>query len=197
MKIYVVRHGQTDYNINGLFQGRKDIPLNSVGIKHSEIARLPKNFKNISVDIILVSPLTRAKETAKYISNVTGVKPIIEQDLIERNFGDMEGKPNREDCNIKMLLDYEKNYNICNVEPIQSLFKRVSDCLDKIIDKYMGKNVVLVTHGGVAQAIDCYFNGFPENKDLQSIALKNCEVREYVQNERLIDKIKNQYTNKR
>ena len=195
MKIYVVRHGQTDYNINGLFQGRKDIPLNSVGIKQAE--ETAQKFKNISVDIILVSPLTRAKETAKYISNVTGVKPIIEQDLIERNFGDMEGKPNREYCNIKMLLDYEKNYNICNVEPIQSLFKRVSDCLDKIIDKYMGKNVVLVTHGGVAQAIDCYFNGFPENKDLQSIALKNCEVREYVQNERLIDKIKNQYTNKR
>ena len=61
----------------------------------------------------------------------------------------------------------------------------------------MGKNVVLVTHGGVAQAIDIYFHGFPENKDLQSIALKNCEVREYVPNERLIDKIKNQYTNER
>lgn len=195
MKIYVVRHGQTDYNINGLFQGRKDIPLNSVGIKQAE--ETAQKFKNIPVDIILVSPLTRAKETAKYISKVTGVKPIIEQDLIERNFGDMEGKPNREDCNIKMLLDYEKNYNICNVEPIQSLFKRVSDCLDKIIDKYMGKNVVLVTHGGVAQAIDIYFHGFPESKDLQSIALKNCEVREYVPNERLIDKIKNQYTNER
>ena len=195
MKIYVVRHGQTDYNINGLFQGRKDIPLNSIGIKQAE--ETAQKFKNIPVDIILVSPLTRAKETAKYISNVTGIKPVIEQDLIERNFGDMEGKPNREDCNIKMLLDYEKNYNICNVEPIQSLFKRVSDCLDKIIDKYMGKNVVLVTHGGVAQAIDIYFHGFPENKDLQSIALKNCEVREYVPNERLIDKIKNQYTNER
>ena len=195
MKIYVVRHGQTDYNINGLFQGRKDIPLNSVGIKQAE--ETAQKFKNIPVDIILVSPLTRAKETAKYISNVTGIKPVIEQDLIERNFGDMEGKPNREDCNIKMLLDYEKNYNICNVEPIQSLFKRVSDCLDKIIDKYMGKNVVLVTHGGVAQAIDIYFHGFPKNKDLQSIALKNCEVREYVPNERLIDKRKNQYTNER
>ena len=195
MKIYVVRHGQTDYNINGLFQGRKDIPLNSVGIKQAK--ETAQKFKNISVDIILVSPLTRAKETAKYISNVTGIKPVIEQDLIERNFGDMEGKPNREDCNIKMLLDYEKNYNICNVEPIQSLFKRVSDCLDKIIDKYMGKNVVLVTHGGVAQAIDIYFHAFPENKDLQSIALKNCEVREYVPNKRLIDKIKNQYSNER
>lgn len=195
MKIYVVRHGQTDYNINGLFQGRKDIPLNSVGVKQAE--ETAQKFKNIPVDIILVSPLTRAKETAKYISNVIGVKPIIEQDLIERNFGDMEGKPNREDCNIKMLLDYEKNYNICNVEPIQSLFKRVSDCLDKIIDNYMGKNILLVTHGGVAQAIDCYFNGFPKNKDLQSIALKNCEVREYVPNERIIDKIKNQYTKER
>ena len=190
MKIYVVRHGQTDYNVQGLFQGRKDIPLNSIGLKQAE--ETAKKFQDIPVDVILVSPLIRARETAKYVANVTGVKPIIEQDLVERSFGDMEGKPNREDCNIKMLLDYGKNYNICNVEPIQSLFKRVLNCLDKIIYRYMGKNILLVTHGGVAQAIDCYFNGFPKNNDLQSIALKNCEIREYTPSEKLMDIIKDE-----
>ena len=195
MKIYVIRHGQTDYNVQNVFQGRKDISLNSVGIKQAK--ETAQKFQDIPVDVILVSPLIRAKETAKYVANVTGVKPIIEQGLVERSFGDMEGKPNREDCNIRMLLDYEKNYNIFNVEPVQTLFKRVSDCLDKIIYRYMGKNIVLVTHGGVAQAIDCYFNGFPANNDLQSIALKNCEIREYEPNERLLDKINNQFIGER
>lgn len=195
MKIYVVRHGQTDYNVQGLFQGSKDIPLNSIGIKQAK--ETAQKFQDIPVDVILVSPLIRAKETAKYVANVTGVKPIIEQGLVERSFGDMEGKHNTEECNIRMLLDYEKNYNIFNVEPVQTLFKRVSDCLDKIIYRYMGKNIVLVTHGGVAQAIDCYFNGFPANNDLQSIALKNCEIREYEPNERLLDKINNQFIGER
>ena len=191
MKIYVLRHGQTDYNVEGLFQGRKDIPLNSIGLKQAE--ETAQKFQDIHVDVILVSPLIRARETAKYVANVTGVKPIIEQELVERSFGNMEGKHNSEECNIGMLLDFEKNYNIFNVEPIQTLFKRVSDCLDKIIYRYMGKNIVLVTHGGVAQAIDCYFNGFPANKELQSISLKNCEIREYEPNEKILDKIKNQY----
>ena len=195
MKIYVIRHGQTDYNVRNVFQGRKDIPLNSVGLKQAE--ETAKQFEGVHVDVILVSPLIRAQQTAQYVASVTGVKPIIEQDLIERSFGDMEGKPNSEECNIRMLLDYEKNYNIFNVEPVQTLFKRVSNCLDKIITKYLGKEIVLVTHGGVAQAIDCYFNGFPANKDLQSIALKNCEVREYEPNERLLEKLKSKAVEER
>ena len=190
MKIYVIRHGQTDYNVKNVFQGRKDIPLNDMGIKQAE--ETAEKFKDINVDVILVSPLIRARETAKYVSEVTGVNPIVEQGLIERSFGDMEGHHNREDCNIKTLLDYDKNYNICNVEPIQSLFKRVSNCMDNIILKYNDKKVVLVTHAGVAQAIDCYFNGLPANKDLESIALKNGEIREYNPNEKLIEKIKSQ-----
>ena len=103
MKIYVIRHGQTDYNVQNVFQGRKDIPLNSVGLKQAE--ETAQKFQGIPVDVILVSPLIRARETAKYVANVTGVKPIIEQGLVERSFGDMEGKHNCEECNIGMLLE--------------------------------------------------------------------------------------------
>ena len=54
--------------------------------------------------------------------------------------------------------------------------------MDGIIKKYKNKSVVLVTHAGVAQVIDCYFNGLPANKDLESITLKNGEVRKYIVN---------------
>lgn len=180
MNIYVIRHGQTDYNVKNVYQGQTDIPLNTNGIQQAkEVAQQFKKLK-IKVDVILVSPLSRAQETAKYVGEALGVSLITEKGLIERSFGDMEGYSNREDCNITMLLDYDKNYNICNVEPIQDLFKRVYECMERIIEKYKNKNVVLVTHAGVAQAIECYFNGFPKDKDLESIALKNGEIRKYI-----------------
>lgn len=179
MNIYVIRHGQTDYNLKNLYQGQTDIPLNSKGIQQAkETSQKFKELK-INVDVILASPLSRAQETAKYVSEAVGVSLITEKGLIERSFGDMEGHPNREDCNITMLLDYDKNYNICNVEPIQDLFKRVYSCMERIIEKYKNKDVVLVTHAGVAQAIECCFNGLPKDKDLESVALKNGEIRKY------------------
>lgn len=177
MSIYVIRHGQTDYNLKNIYQGQIDIKLNQTGLQQAE--EMAKKFKNLKVDTILVSPLTRAMQTAEPISKVTGITPIIEQGLIERNFGQMEGHANREDCNIAMLLDYDKNYDIYGVEPIQALFKRVYDCMDSIVKKYQHKNIAIVTHAGVAQAIECYFNGFPKNKDLETVTLKNGEVREY------------------
>ena len=178
MQVYVLRHGQTDYNVRNVYQGQSDIPLNKVGL--SQAKTVAQTFTNIKIDAILVSPLTRTKQTAKYVSQITKVPITIEQGLIERNFGDMEGYPNREDCNIQMLSDYDKNYNIYNVEPIQDLFQRVYSCMDSIIKRFQDKNIILVTHGCVAQAIECYFNGIPEDKDILSLALKNCEVKKYV-----------------
>lgn len=180
MEIYVVRHGQTDFNIKKVFQGHIDIPLNEVGKEQAKETAL--KFKNIDVDMILASPLQRTLQTAEPISQITGVPITIEERLIERSFGDMEGKQNREDCNIKMMLDYEKNYDLEHIEPIQSLFKRIYDFLDEITEKYHNKTVVLVTHGAVSQPIECYFNGMPTIIDfehLEPLTLKNCEVRKY------------------
>lgn len=180
MEIYVVRHGQTDYNIKKVFQGHIDIPLNETGKKQAEETAL--KFKNMKIDMILVSPLKRTIQTAEPISKITGAQIIIEKNIIERCFGDMEGHQNREDWNIRMMLDYEKNYNIENIEPIQSLFKRIYDFLDDITKKYKDKKIVLVTHGAVSQVIECYFNGKPEVMDfehLEKLTLKNCEVRKY------------------
>ena len=105
----------------------------------------------------------------------------------------MEGKPGRQDWNIQMMLDYEKNYTKEHIEPIQELFKRVYQFLDEITKKYKEEQVILVTHGGISQPIECYFNGEPEVLDfqhLEKLTLKNCEVRKYTQ--RLIKKDRNE-----
>lgn len=180
MELYVVRHGQTDYNTKKVFQGHIDIPLNEVGEKQAQETAL--KFKDIDIDIILVSPLKRTVQTAKYITEITGVPITIEERIIERYFGNMEGHQNREDWNIKMMLDYEKNYDIENIEPIQTLFERIYNFLDEITERYKDKKVVLVTHAAVSQPIECYFNGMPtvgNFEHFEPLTLKNCEVRKY------------------
>ncbi len=181
MEIYVVRHGQTDWNVKNVFQGHIDTELNEIGIQQAK--QTATKFQKIKPDVILVSPLKRAIQTAEYISEVTGVEFSIEPCLIERYFGEMEGKANRPDWNIQMMLDYQKNYDKEHIEPIRELFKRIYKFLDKITKKYKDKIIVLVTHGAVSQPIECYFNGEPEILDFEHLlplTLKNCEVRKYV-----------------
>ena len=178
MNIYIIIHGQKDYNVKRLFQLQTDIPLNETGKQQAK--EMAEKFRNIKIDIILASPLSRAYQTANYISKVSGVNVEIEEGLKERSFGQMEGQTNKDDCNIEILLDYERNYDLYDVEPVQSFFERVGDSLNKIIEKYKGKNIVLVTHAGVTQAIDVYFNGLPKDKDVESKTLENCGIRKYV-----------------
>ena len=89
MKLYVVRHGQTDNNLNGIIQGISNTPLNDYGRKQA--SELKEKLNDISFDLILSSPLQRAKETAEIINN-NKTKIIIDNRLIERNTGDFEGK---------------------------------------------------------------------------------------------------------
>ena len=166
MEIFVVRHGQTDYNVKHLFQGYSDIPLNDIGMEQAK--ETARKFENIRIDLILVSPLKRALQTAEYIKNVTKSQMIIEDRLIERCFGNMEGHENRKDWNIQMMLDYDKNYKKENIEPIQEFFKRIYDFLEDITEKYADKTIVLVTHGAVSQPIECYFKGMPDNRDFEN-----------------------------
>ena len=117
------------------------------------------------------------------VSKMLNVPIKVEEHLIERSFGNMEGNKNREDFNIKMMLDYKKNYNKENAEPIQTLFKRIFSFLDEIKIEYKNKKIALVTHASVSQAIECYFNGIPKECNyeyFESITLNNCEIRKYI-----------------
>ena len=59
------------------------------------------------------------------------------------------------------------------------LFKRVYEFLDDIKEKYKDKTVLVVTHSGISKVVECYFNGIPEDGNLEVLSLKNCEVRKY------------------
>jgi probable phosphoglycerate mutase len=94
MDIYIVRHGETQWNKEEVFRGRKDIPLNETGRRQAEQAGA--YFRGIPVKGIISSPLARAVETAAGISAVTGVPVERMEELTDINFGIWEGLPLKE-----------------------------------------------------------------------------------------------------
>ena len=94
MDIYIVRHGETQWNKEEVFRGRKDVPLNETGRKQAEQAGA--YFRGIPVKRIISSPLARAVETAAGISAATGVPVERMEELTDINFGIWEGLPLKE-----------------------------------------------------------------------------------------------------
>ena len=171
MKIYIVRHGKTDYNVNGRYAGRLDVALNDDGIK--EAYEVKEKLKNIKFDKIYSSPLQRAYETARIITDENIIK---DDRIIERSNGELEGRLKSEITdNIDFNDPNEKRYNI---ESIIDFRNRIKSFLDDIT---IGndENILIVTHAGVGIYMRCYFEGEPKDNNYLLYKIKNCEVVEY------------------
>ena len=159
MKLYVIRHGNTDSNRLDIYNGKLlDEDINNIGIKQAQEAS--KKIKNLNLDLIICSPLLRTRHTCDII-NSNKIKVIYDDRIEERNCGVLT------------------NTKIDNLETVPELFKRVNLFLDEIKKKYSGQNILLVTHGGVARAIHFYFNELPEDGQVEKYLPDNCEIREY------------------
>lgn len=178
MKLYVMRHGQTNWNILGKVQGCTDIELNETGIEQAQNAK--QEFNQCDVDLIISSPLKRTKKTAEIINQDKKVPVICDARLLERGFGELEGK-NPESCEQKFrdCWNYFLNVQEYKVEPVVAFCNRVSEFLDEMKDKYYDKNILLVTHGGTTQAIQAYFSGIEEDGQVPRTGIRNCEIRKY------------------
>jgi len=174
MNLYVVRHGQTDWNVQGRIQGSTDIELNSKGIEQAN--QVAEKLKNINFASIYSSPLKRTLDTAKAINKYHNLDILTDVRLIERNFGNFEGTQNVLK-DISDYLDYELNLNTNDVESIQKVLKRIHNFLFDLYSRYKdsNSNVLLVTHGGISIAITAVINNI--KSDFLSLGMKNCEVK--------------------
>ena len=172
MNVILVRHGQTDWNVRDLLQGRTDIKLNENGQKQA--IETAQKLLNINIDAIYVSPLKRTIETAQQINKTRNQNMIIDNRLIERGFGDYEGKSK---VDFRKYWDFETNISDCNVEPIRDLFSRAYCLLKEIGEIYKNEDetILLVTHNGVNLAITSILKGLIPN--IFDYNLKPCEYR--------------------
>lgn len=177
MIIYIIRHGQTEWNITHKLQGKSNIPLNSEGIKQAQNAKLI--FNNIDIDFIICSTLDRAKETARIINTDKNIPITYDERICERNYGKLEGV-NLGDINIFEFMNYYIDKKVEDGESIKQFFKRIYSFLRELENKYKNnEKILLVTHGDVSRAINCYFNGIPKNGNVQNLMIDNCEIKEY------------------
>ena len=170
--IYLVRHGQTDWNLEGRYQGRIDIKLNSKG--REQAREIKEKLKGIKFDKVFSSPLKRALETAKIIID-NDIE--IDERLIERCNGELEGKFTSECVNMVDFTD--ENDSKLGIEPLHKVRGRIENFLSEVEKKYNGKNILIVTHAGVSIYVKCYFEGEPKDGNYSRYKLKNCEVYTY------------------
>ena len=175
MKLYVVRHGRTNCNDEGKYNGKLDEDINEVGIKQAEEAR--KKVEKLDIDLIICSPLLRTKHTCNII-NINNIPIIYDKRLEERDCGKLTNEKLGE-FYYTDYWNYYSNKKIEGLETIPELFKRVSLFLKEIKEKYKDKNILIVTHGGVARGVYFYFNEIPEDGKLENFGSGNCEIKEY------------------
>lgn len=172
MSIYFVRHGQTDWNKDGYLQGQSDIELNEEGLRQAEIVK--EALRDIPLDKLICSPLKRTRKTAEVISEGRHLPMIEDARLIERNFGELEGKHRSYWKDISFWeLDSDAGHGI---EPMEQLFDRIYRFLDEIIEEAVDRNILIVAHGGVSIPYQCYFDEANRERNLAELILKNCEI---------------------
>lgn len=154
MRLYIIRHGETDWNKQKRLQGRSDIPLNEFG---RELARVTaKAFTDVSFDIVYSSPLIRAYETAQIMTG--GKCDIIKDDrLTEISFGNDEGlfPEDRRESFMDFFFAPEKYIASEGGESYEDVCMRAKDFLeDKIYPlKDTDKTVAIFAHGALNKAL--------------------------------------------
>lgn len=174
MKIYIVRHGQTDHNKNNLRQGNIDTTLNEEGKKQALLLR--EEFINKKIDVVMSSPLKRAYETATLIMPNHNI--VIDNRLSERSLGIYEGTLSSS-SSFEQYGHFHLNSDENGVERIKDLYSRIDSLFNELKDKYHDKTIMLVTHGAVYNVIYYYIHGIPEDGILTFQYLKNGEYIEY------------------
>ena len=144
----LLRHGQTDWNIDFRLQGVTDIPLNATGIEQAQAAA--RVLASQEWNTLLTSPLSRAVATAQIVAKAQGLSleaVTIEPLLLERSFGEAEGM---------LHSEWKEAFGEAHVpgsETRAELTLRTRELLDMILDRYRGSRVLAVSHGALIREV--------------------------------------------
>ncbi len=186
LKLYITRHGQTEWNIENRLQGWRDSNLTEKGIE--DAVNLSERLKDVDFTHIYTSTQKRAIETAKILRRKRDIKIIELDELKEIGFGEWEGIEKEE-----LLTTHKDQFDIFlnkahlyrpshNAESYQEIYRRVESSLDRIL-KSKGENILIVSHGVTIKIMTSIIKGIPL-EELHTIfvqrgtALNICEVKE-------------------
>lgn len=166
VKFVLIRHGITQWNSSGRFQGQSDVPLVPRGIEQAE--QLAADFPLPKVDRFFSSPLKRAYATGEIIASKLGVPITSDPRLMEISFGLWEGltidQVNAKWAgNIKDLFARPAEVAIPEGESFAQVQQRGMAFIREILDKYHGETIGITAHGGILRALICAMLQIPLN----------------------------------
>ncbi len=174
-KLILVRHGETEWNVEEIFRGRIDIELNETGIKQAEL--LAEYLSDLKLDAIYSSPLKRALKTAEIIAGYHKLDVEIAPGLIDFNYGKWQGLSHQEvkDKYKELYGEWIKNPHRVKMpagESLNEVRERAIGVVDEIIAKHEG-TVVLVSHRVVNKVLICALLGL-DNSHFWDIRQDTC-----------------------
>ncbi|CEP68675.1 Alpha-ribazole phosphatase, CobC [Moorella glycerini] len=161
-RVYLVRHGETEWNNSGRYQGHSDVDLSSKGRLQAELLR--ERFRHISLDGVYSSDLSRARETAVTIAAPHGLEVNTVTGLREINFGTWEGLTYQEivasfPCEWEAWRRDPANKIVPGGESFRQVKERVWEAFNGIVRQEMGRSILLVAHGGSLRTLICAILG--------------------------------------
>lgn len=174
MKLYAARHGQTQWNAENKVCGRTDLPLTPLGQQQAQA--LCEKVGTLDIDLIIVSPLLRARQTAAPSAECWGIPVMVDQRLIEQDYGIYEGVSRLDPGFLANKRHFAYRYP--GGESMMDVAHRVYSLLEEIREKYPEKNVLLVCHGGICRVIRTYFEDMT-NEEYFHYSEENAAIRKY------------------
>ena len=174
MKLYVARHGQTQWNAENKVCGRTDQPLTEVGLAQAEA--LAEKAAELGVDLILSSPLQRSHRMAQIIAGRCGAEIKVDDRLIEQNYGIFEGADRQDPGFLANKRQFAVRYP--GGESMMDMAGRLYPLLREIRERYPDKKVLLACHGGVCRVIRTYFVPMT-NEEYFGYSPDNCSLECY------------------
>lgn len=171
MIITLVRNGQTEENFLHKIEGRKNNLMNDTGRRQCQ--RLKAELKDKNFDYCYMSPLVKTVETAMILIG-DRVETVPDKRLIDREMGELEGRPNQE-YNAYKFWDYDLNRNDYEIEAIQDVFSRCKDFLDYILEKHNGEDIIIVTHEEIYRALRYLLRNHKLSGNLLDGVIDNCK----------------------
>ena len=174
MKLYVARHGQTQWNLMNKVCGRTDLPLTELGMEQAEALAL--RTKELPIDRIVCSPMLRARQTAAPTARELGLPIQVDDRLIEQDYGIYEGVSRFDEGFLGNKRHFAFRYP--GGESMMDVAYRVYALLEELKRDTHSRGVLLVCHGGVCRVIRTYFEDMT-NEEYFHYSEENGAVKEY------------------
>ncbi|WP_258360481.1 alpha-ribazole phosphatase [Moorella sulfitireducens (nom. illeg.)] len=188
-RVYLVRHGETEWNNSGRYQGHSDVALSPRGRQQAELLR--ERLRHIPLDVVYSSDLSRARETAASIAAPHGLGVKVTAGLREINFGAWEGMTHEEivasfPCEWEAWRQDPASTIVPGGESFRQVKERVWQAFNGIVRHEKGRRILLVAHGGSLRVLICSVLGLDLTAvwrfrlDNTGISIVDCYEDEYI-----------------